>query len=122
MRTLARIPRPRTIRRTIRKAPTPATIPHPPSIRDFSCFEDHYRAGLKAIGRQFDARWYESPTFYFSNNHVVVGPETYVYFPRELQLLFLHTGFEIEATYGGYRDERLGSRSSAIVMVGRRPG
>jgi len=47
--------------------------------------------------------------------------ESHVYFPRELQLLFLHTGFEIEATYGGYRDERLGSRSPAIVMVGRRP-
>ena len=47
--------------------------------------------------------------------------ESHVYFPRELQLLFLHTGFEVESTYGGYRGERLGSRSSAIVMIGRKP-
>ena len=47
--------------------------------------------------------------------------ESHVYFPRELQLLFLHTGFEVEATYGGYRGEKLKSRSRAIVMVGRKP-
>ena len=47
--------------------------------------------------------------------------ESHVYFPRELQLLFMHTGFEVETTYGGYRGERLGSRSPAIVMVGRKP-
>jgi SAM-dependent methyltransferase len=46
--------------------------------------------------------------------------ESHVYFPRELQLLFLHTGFELEATYGGYRGERLRSRSRAMVMVGLR--
>jgi hypothetical protein len=47
--------------------------------------------------------------------------ESHVYFPRELELLFRHTGFEVEATYGGYRGERLRSRSSALVMIGRRP-
>lgn len=57
-------------------------IPQPPSIRDFSCFEDHYRAGLRAIGRQFDERWFESPTFYFSNHHVVVGHDADVWFPH----------------------------------------
>jgi SAM-dependent methyltransferase len=48
--------------------------------------------------------------------------ESHVYFPRELELLFRYTGFEIEATYGGYRGERLRSRSPALVMIGRRPG
>lgn len=48
--------------------------------------------------------------------------ESHVYFPRELQLLFLHTGFEVETTYGGYRGERLKSTSRAMVMIGRRPG
>lgn len=47
--------------------------------------------------------------------------ESHVYFPRELQLLFLHSGFDIETTYGGYRGERLKSRSQALVMVGRKP-
>ncbi|BCS31983.1 methyltransferase [Luteitalea sp. TBR-22] len=47
--------------------------------------------------------------------------ESHVYFPRELQLLFLHTGFEIEQVWGGYRGERLRSHSRAIVMVGRKP-
>ena len=47
--------------------------------------------------------------------------ESHVYFPRELELLFRYTGFEIEATYGGYHGERLRSRSSALVMIGRRP-
>lgn len=47
--------------------------------------------------------------------------ESHVYFPRELQLLFLHTGFEIEATYGDYRGGRLKHTSREMVMVGRRP-
>jgi len=48
--------------------------------------------------------------------------ESHVYFPRELQLLFLHTGFEVEQTWGGYRGEALRSHSRALIMVGRRPG
>lgn len=47
--------------------------------------------------------------------------ESHVYFPRELQLLFLHTGFAVEAVWGGYRGERLQSHSRAIVMMGRKP-
>lgn len=47
--------------------------------------------------------------------------ESHVYFPRELQLLFLYTGFEIEATYGDYRFGRLTRTSREMVMVGRRP-
>lgn len=49
--------------------------------------------------------------------------ESHVYFPRELQLLFLHTGFQVEATYGGYGGERFSASSRAMVMVGtREPG
>ncbi len=47
--------------------------------------------------------------------------ESHVYFPRELQLLFMYTGFEIEQTWGGYRGEALRSHSRALIMVGRRP-
>jgi len=45
--------------------------------------------------------------------------ESHVFFPRELQLLFLHTGFAVESCYGGYRFEKLSSTSRALVMVGR---
>jgi len=45
--------------------------------------------------------------------------ESHVYFPRELQLLFLHTGFTVERSYGGYRFEPLSSTSRALVMIGR---
>lgn len=56
-------------------------IPHPGTIRDFSSFEAHYQAGLKAIGRRFDPSWYEAPAFYFSNPHCLVGGGVEVVFP-----------------------------------------
>lgn len=46
--------------------------------------------------------------------------ESHVYFPDELRLLFLHTGFEIEAVYGDYRFREPRSSSREVVMVGRR--
>lgn len=47
--------------------------------------------------------------------------ESHVYFPRELQLLFLYTGYEVEHTWGGYRREKLQNHSPSIIMVGRVP-
>src|SRR5918993_3018339 len=47
--------------------------------------------------------------------------ESHVYFPRELTLLFLHTGFTIEHTWGGYHGEKLHNHSRAILIVGRTP-
>jgi SAM-dependent methyltransferase len=47
--------------------------------------------------------------------------QSHVYFPRELQLLFLHTGFEVEAVYGGYRQRALSAQSRQLIVVGRRP-
>jgi hypothetical protein len=44
----------------------------------------------------------------------------HVFFPRELQLLFIHTGFEIEQTMGNYRGSPLKSDSPLIIMMGRR--
>ena len=55
------------------------------------------------------------------------GIETYiddfmshVFFPRELSLLFLYTGYEIEQTFGDYRGRPLKSDSPLIIMIGRR--
>lgn len=46
--------------------------------------------------------------------------ESHVYFPREVQLLFLHTGFEIETTYGSYFERPLRPSSSEMIVVGRK--
>jgi SAM-dependent methyltransferase len=55
------------------------------------------------------------------------GVETYiddfvshVFFPRELRLLFLHTGYEIEDTIGDYSGRTLKPDSPLILMIGRR--
>ena len=47
--------------------------------------------------------------------------QSHVYFPRELELLFLHTGFELEAVYGDYRFRPLKNTSPLIIMVGKKP-
>ncbi len=46
---------------------------------------------------------------------------SHVYFPRELQLLFIHTGFEVESIVGDYRGRALGPSSRLIIMIGRKP-
>jgi len=48
--------------------------------------------------------------------------ESHVYFPRELRLLFLHTGFEIEDFFGDYNRRPLRATSQLMIMIGRRPG
>jgi 2-keto-4-pentenoate hydratase/2-oxohepta-3-ene-1,7-dioic acid hydratase in catechol pathway len=50
----------------------------PPSIRDFSAFEEHCRNGLKALGRDLSPEWYETPVFYFANPGSVVGTDEVV--------------------------------------------
>ena len=37
-----------------------------------------------------------------------------------LTLLFLHTGFKVEAVYGDYRGRPLGPQSPQIIVVGCR--
>ncbi len=46
--------------------------------------------------------------------------DSHVYFPRELELLFVHTGFEIESRWGDYAFSPLSESSRQIVVMGRR--
>lgn len=46
--------------------------------------------------------------------------ESHVYFPRELELLFRHTGFVVETTYGDHRFRPPRASSRMLVMVGRK--
>ena len=52
---------------------------------------------------------------------LVTDFECHVYFPAELQLLFLGTGFEIAQQYGDYRFVPVDRTSPYIVTVARRP-
>lgn len=47
--------------------------------------------------------------------------KSHVYFPRELKLIFMHAGFEIESVYGDYARRELRSSSRQMIMVGRKP-
>ncbi len=47
--------------------------------------------------------------------------ESHVYFPRELELLYLHTGFVVEATYGDFRFRAPRASTRALAVVGRKP-
>src|ERR1700730_12825657 len=44
----------------------------------------------------------------------------HVFFPRELRLLFSHTGFAVEETLGDYRARALKADSPVMIMIGRR--
>ena len=46
--------------------------------------------------------------------------ESHVYFPNELTLLFLHTGFTLDAVWADYRFRAPRALSREIVMAGRR--
>ena len=52
------------------------------------------------------------------SEHYISDFESHVYFPRELQLLFMHTGFSIEASFGDYRGRALNSKSEQMIMMG----
>src|SRR2546427_2791509 len=68
-----------------RARPTAETLPleaarllppvEPPSIRDFLTFEQHVEGmvRLHQPPRDVHPRWYEAPTFYFSNPHSLIG-------------------------------------------------
>jgi hypothetical protein len=46
---------------------------------------------------------------------------SHLYFPAELELLFLSAGFEVAQQYGDYRFVRVDRASPYVVTVARRP-
>jgi SAM-dependent methyltransferase len=48
--------------------------------------------------------------------------ESHVYYPRELHLLYRHTGFAVEETYGDYQGHPPRHSSRVLVYVGRKTG
>lgn len=76
----------------------------PPSIRDFLTFERHVEGmvRLHEPPREIHPRWYEAPTFYFSNPHSVVGPDDDVPIPPGCRLF----DYELEVAAVIGRDGR----------------
>ncbi|HEX9430197.1 MAG TPA: fumarylacetoacetate hydrolase family protein, partial [Candidatus Bathyarchaeia archaeon] len=58
-----------------------APIPDPPTLRDFYAFEDHVKTARARRGLPMPQEWYEFPAFYYSNPHVIYGPEENVPYP-----------------------------------------
>ena len=46
--------------------------------------------------------------------------QSHVFFPRELELLFIHAGFQIERKIGDYRGRELAPNSPIVIMIGKR--
>lgn len=58
-------------------------VPVPPSVRDFSAFEQHVRAARQRRGQEMDPGWYEAPVFYFSNPRALVADGAVVTVPGD---------------------------------------
>ncbi len=69
-----------------------APVSDPPSVRDFYAFETHVATARRARGLDMGPDWYELPVFYFSNPHVVHGPDDEVVRPPATEAL----DFELE--------------------------
>ena len=64
-----------------------APVPDPPTLRDFYAFEDHVKAARARRGLPMPQEWYEFPAFYYSNPHVIYGPEENVPYPAYTKTL-----------------------------------
>jgi 2-keto-4-pentenoate hydratase/2-oxohepta-3-ene-1,7-dioic acid hydratase in catechol pathway len=86
-----------------------APLPVPPSLRDFLCFEAHYKKAYEELFRRIAAHepdpaaayegyrragklgpprhWYDRPTFGYGNRFAVVGPEAEIRRPKDVKEL-----------------------------------
>lgn len=77
-------------------------------------YEPHLqRADVRLLYDRFDRRALAE--------RLVTDFARHIYFPAELELLFLSTGFEIAQQYGDYRFVRVDRTSPYVVTVARRP-
>lgn len=89
-----------------------APLRQPPSIRDFSAFEQHVATARAARGLAMEPAWYELPGFYFSNPHAVHGPDQPVARPLTAELDY---ELEVAAVIG--RDGRDLDEESALAAI-----
>ena len=90
----------------------------PPSRRLLRCtattYEPHLqRADVRLLYDRFDQSALAE--------RLVTDFASHIYFPAELELLFLSAGFEIAQQYGDYRFVSVDRTSPYVVTVARRP-
>jgi fumarylacetoacetate (FAA) hydrolase len=76
--------RPEKVPHTLTKASSvvfEAPIQNPPSLRDFYAFEQHVKNARAKRGLDIPKEWYDFPAFYYSNPHVIYGPDHDVPYP-----------------------------------------
>ncbi|HVM00886.1 MAG TPA: fumarylacetoacetate hydrolase family protein [Egibacteraceae bacterium] len=89
-----------------------APVRQPPSVRDFSAFEQHVATARAARGEAVPAEWYDLPVFYFSNPHAVHGPDEEVLRPQTTKLDY---ELEVAAVIG--RDGRDLDEAGALAAI-----
>lgn len=90
-------------------------VPVPPSVRDFSAFEQHVRVARRSRGQEMDPTWYEAPVFYFSNPRALIGDGDPVPVPGGCQEL----DYELEvAAIVGRAGRNLSPEAAAAHIVG----
>lgn len=104
-------------------------IYHPPA--DEHRAPDGSRLVAESEERHYDAtsqtQRLQRTTRYAFDDQARPARETYqeidihMYFPRELRLLFLHSGFEIAAAYGDYHRRPLEPGATRQIIIGQRP-
>ena len=83
-------------------------------LRYTATYEPHLqRADVRLLYDRFDQRELAE--------RLVTDFASHIYFPAELELLFLTAGFEIAHQYGDYQFVRLDRTSPYVVTVARRP-
>ncbi|MCG7337219.1 fumarylacetoacetate hydrolase family protein [Sporosarcina sp. ACRSM] len=75
-----------------------APLPNPSSFRDFVAFETHVKNATARSGDPMAQEWYEMPIFYFSNHHVMKGPDEQI--PRPQQCVKLDYELEMACVIG----------------------
>lgn len=58
-----------------------APFEDPPTVRDFSAFEQHVKTARASRGQEMMAEWYEAPVFFFSHPGVICGPHDEIPYP-----------------------------------------
>lgn len=65
-----------------------APVRRPGAFRDFMAFEQHVATARARRGLPMDPDWYQLPVFYFTNPHVILGPDEELTEPATEQLDF----------------------------------
>ncbi|MGE0067669.1 MAG: fumarylacetoacetate hydrolase family protein [Solirubrobacterales bacterium] len=72
-----------TIRHDLAAVRLLSPMPRPNSLRDYLCFEEHFRNCLRTLGREddFPPEWFNLPAHYKGNVDRIFGPEETVPYP-----------------------------------------